>query len=151
VALALGGRYEHGGAAGGLACGEGLAGESLVQQQVAWRRPGLQQVAADVALVDGGGHDAPGPDDAGAQVRLDGQPEAVEPFGVGGVAAEPGMQPIGSRPAVRAADPRGVPDRQRAGIDLLAVIGRDLPGEVAAQLPGRAPQPADPPVSLAYL
>jgi hypothetical protein len=35
-------------------------------------------------------------------------------------------------PGVRAADPGGVPDRQGAGIDLLAVIGRDLRGEVAA-------------------
>jgi hypothetical protein len=42
-------------------------------------------------------------------------------------------------------------DRQRAGIDLLAVIGRDLRGEVAAQLLERAPQPPDPPVGLALV
>src|ERR1022692_2065984 len=43
VALALGRREEHGGAAASLACGEGLAVESLIDEQVARRRPGLQQ------------------------------------------------------------------------------------------------------------
>jgi hypothetical protein len=74
---------------------------------------------------------------------LDGQAEAGEPSGVRGVAAEPGMQPAGPGPRIGAADPRGVPDRQRAGTGLPAVIRRDLPGQVAAQLPERAPQPAD--------
>ena len=52
---------------------------------------------------------------------------------------------------IRAADPRGVLDRQRAGIDLLAVIGRDLRDEVAAQLLERPPQPADAAVGLALV
>ena len=95
VTLALGWRYEHGGAAAGLAGGEGFAGESLVQQQVTGRRPALQQVIGHVAFVDGGGDDAPCADEAAAQAGLDGQAEAVEPFGVRGVAAEPGMQPVG--------------------------------------------------------
>ena len=42
-------------------------------------------------------------------------------------------------------------DRQRAGVNLLAVIRGDLPGEVAAQLPGRGPQPADAAVGLALV
>ena len=126
--------------------------EALIAQQVTGRRPGLEQVGGDLALVDRGGHDAPGADDPGAEVGLDGQPEAVEPFGVRGVAAEPGGQVVARPgPAVRAADPGGVPDRQRGGVDLLAVIGRDLPGQVAAQLPGRAPQPADAAVCLALV
>jgi hypothetical protein len=54
----------------------------------------LEQIAGDLALVDRGGHDAPGPDDPRAEVGLDGQPEAGEPFGVRGVAAEPGGQVI---------------------------------------------------------
>ncbi|HBW18469.1 MAG: hypothetical protein ACLPN6_19430 [Streptosporangiaceae bacterium] len=67
--------------------------------------------------------DAPGPDDPAARVRPDGQPEPVEPFGVRGVAAEPGGQVVArSGPLVRAADPGGVPDRDRGGLDLLAVI-----------------------------
>jgi hypothetical protein len=114
VALALGGREEDGGAAGCLAGRERRAGESLVQQQVTRRRRGGQQVIGHVALVDGRGHDTPGPDDPAAQVCPDGQPEAVEPFGVRGVAAEPGGQVVTrAGPAVRAADPGGVLDRQR--------------------------------------
>ena len=61
-----------------------------------------------------------------AQVGLDGEPEAVEPLGVGGVAAEPGGQVVaGAGPLVRAADPGRVLDRQRGGIDLLAVVFRE--------------------------
>src|SRR5512135_3187865 len=132
-ALLPAGRDGDGGAAGGLGGGEGPAAEALVREQVTRGGPGGQQVAGDLAFVHGGGHDGPGPDDAGAQVRFDGEPEAVEPLGVRGVAAEPGMQPIRPGPRVRAADPRGVPDRQSAGINLLAVIRRDLSGEVTAQ------------------
>jgi hypothetical protein len=44
-----------------------------------------------------------------------------------------------------------VADGQRRGIDLLAVIGRDTRGQVGAELPGRAPQPADAPVGLALV
>ena len=102
VALSFGGRQEHGGAAAGLGGGEGGAVEPFAHQQVKWWRPGFQQLVADVTLVHGSGDDAPGPDDAAAQVRLDGQPEAVEPFGVRGVAAEPGMQPAGPGPGAGA-------------------------------------------------
>ena len=59
-------------------------------QQITRGRPGFQQVQCDLALVHRGGHDAPGPHDPAAQVGLDRQPEAVEPLGVRGVAAEPG-------------------------------------------------------------
>jgi hypothetical protein len=90
----LGRRGEHGGAAGRLFGGECLAGESLVCQQVSRWRPGVQEVGGDLALVHGGGHDAPSADDPRAEVGLDGQPEAVEPFGVRGVAAEPGGQVV---------------------------------------------------------
>jgi hypothetical protein len=56
------------GGAAGLGGGEGGAVESLVHEQVAWQRPVLRQVIAHVALVDGGGHDAPGADAAAASV-----------------------------------------------------------------------------------
>jgi len=42
-------------------------------------------------------------------------------------------------------------DRQRAGIDLLAVIDRQLRREVGAEVLERAPQPADPPAGLALV
>jgi hypothetical protein len=77
-------------------------------------------VFGNLALADRGGHDAPGPHDAAAQVGPGRQAEAVEPIGVRGIAAEPGMQAVRPGPAVRAADPGGVLDRQGAGIDLLA-------------------------------
>jgi hypothetical protein len=67
--------------------------------------PGPQQVIAHVTLVDGGGHDAPGPDDTAAQVCLDRQAEPVEPFAVRGVAAEPCVQATGAGPGIGAADP----------------------------------------------
>jgi hypothetical protein len=61
----------------------------------------------------GGGHDGPVADNPAAQVRFHGQAEAVEPLGVGGVAAEPGGQAVAQPgPAVRAADPGRVLDRQ---------------------------------------
>ncbi len=97
-ALVFGGRDQHGGAAGGLGGSERLAVEALIAQQVTGRRPGVQQVFGDLALVDRGGHDVPGPDDPRAELGLDGQPEAVEPFGVRGVTAEPGGQVV-ARPA----------------------------------------------------
>jgi hypothetical protein len=68
-ALVPGGRDEHRGAAGGLSGGECLAVEALVAQQVAGRRPGLEQVFGDLALVDRGGHDAPGAHDPAAQTH----------------------------------------------------------------------------------
>ena len=87
-----------------------------------------------------------------AEVGLDGQPEAVEPFGVRGVAAEPGGQVVARPgPAVRAADPGGVLDRQRAGVDLLAVIFGQPGRQHRPQLLEGAPQPADPPVGLALV
>jgi hypothetical protein len=46
----LAGGGEDGGAAGRLSGGERGAGESLVQQQVPWRRPGRQQVVGHGAL-----------------------------------------------------------------------------------------------------
>ena len=42
-------------------------------------------------------------------------------------------------------------DRQRGGIDLLAVIGRDLRGQVTAQLLKRFPAASDPPVGFALV
>jgi hypothetical protein len=42
-------------------------------------------------------------------------------------------------------------DRQRGGIDLLAVIGRQPGRQHRPQVLERAPQPADPPVSLALI
>ena len=68
-ALVLAGRHQHGGAAGGLPGGECGAVESLVCQQVTRRRPGLEQVLGDLALVDGGGHDAPGAHDPASRGR----------------------------------------------------------------------------------
>src|SRR6516165_8894241 len=47
-ALVLGGRDEHGGAAGGLGGGERLAVEALVRQQVTGPGPGAEQVIGDV-------------------------------------------------------------------------------------------------------
>jgi hypothetical protein len=84
----------------------------------------VQQVFGDVAVADGGGDDAPGADDPAAQVGLDGEPEAVEPLGVGGVAAEPGGQVVaGAGPLVRAANPgRDRPARPRLGV--LVTMGR---------------------------
>jgi hypothetical protein len=73
-----------------LSRADGVAAEAPVRQQVTRGWAGLQQVRRDVALADGGGHDGPGADDAAAQVGLHRQPEAVEPLGVGGVAAELG-------------------------------------------------------------
>src|SRR6266568_2276836 len=137
--LILRGRDEHGGAAGGLLRGECGAVEPLVREQVTRRRPGLQQVCGDLALVDRGGHDAPCADDAAAKVGLDREPEPVEPFGVRGVAAEPGVQAIEPGPPVRPADPRWVLDRQRRGIDLLAVIGRLAGREGRPELLERPP------------
>jgi hypothetical protein len=109
----------------------------------------LEQVFGHVALVDGGGHDAPGPDDPAAQVGPDRHPEAMEPFAVRGVAAEAGDQVVTrAGPAVGAADPGGVLDRQRGGIDLPAVIFRQPGRQHGPQLLEGSPQPADPPVRL---
>ena len=69
---------EHGGAACGLAGGEGPAAESLVREQVTRGRPRLEQVFGGLALVHRGRHDGPGADDPAAQVRFHGEPEAVE-------------------------------------------------------------------------
>ena len=131
--LAFRGRDQDGGAAGGLPGSECPAAEALVRQQVTRWRTGLQQVRAGLALVYCGGHDAPGPHDAAAQVGPDRQAEPVEPLGVRGVAAESGMQAARAGPAVRAADPGGVLYGQGAGIDLLAVIRRQACGQRAAQ------------------
>jgi len=54
-ALAPGGWDEHGGAPGGLGGDERFAVEALVCQQVAWRRPGQEQVFRHLALVHGRG------------------------------------------------------------------------------------------------
>jgi len=67
-ALVLGGRDQDRGAAGGLGGSKCGAVETLIAQQVTRRRPGGEQVAGDLALVDRGGHDAPGADDPRAQV-----------------------------------------------------------------------------------
>ena len=69
-ALALIGRDEDGGAAGGQLRFEGPAAEALVREQVARGRRGFQQVDRDVALADGGGHGGLGPHDPAAQVVL---------------------------------------------------------------------------------
>ncbi len=114
----------------------------LAGEQVARWRPGLQQVRGDVPLVHGSGDDAPGPDDAGAEVGLDRQPEPVEPLGVRGVAAEPGREPVRPGPAIGAADPGGVLDRDRAGAGLLAVIFGQAGRQQDPYLLERAPQPA---------
>ncbi len=77
------------------------------------------------------------------------KPEAAGPFGVRGVAAEPGGQVVArAGPAVRAADPGGVLDRDGAGAGLLAVIDRPGGRQRLAELLEGAPQPADPPVGL---
>src|SRR5579863_5392046 len=81
-------------------------------------------------------------DDAAAQVGLDGEAEAVEPLGVGGVAAEPGGQVVaGAGPLVRAADPGGVLDRRRGRVGLLAVIRGEPGRERDPELLEGAPQP----------
>src|SRR5215469_4457146 len=148
-ALVFGGWQKYRGAAGLLFSGERLPGEALVHQQVSRWRPGVEQVRGDVALVDGGGHDAPGPHDAAAEVGLDREPEPVEPFGVRAVAAEPGRQAVAwPGPAVAAADPGRVFDRQRGGIHLLAAIGGQPARQVRPELLEGSPQPADSPVGL---
>src|SRR5512135_3104408 len=87
-----------------------------------------------------------------AQARFDGEPEAVEPLGVRGVAAEPGGQVVaGPGPAVRAADPGWVLDRQRGRIHLLAVVLRQPGRQRGPELLERAPQPAGPAVGLALV
>jgi len=150
--LVLAGRDEHGGALGSQLRGEVLAVEALVRQQVTREPAGAEQVDGDLAFVHRGGHDATGAHDPRAEVGLDRQPEAVEPFGVSGVAAEPGGQVVaGAGPLVRAADPGGVLDRDRGGIDLLAVIVGDLGCHHGPYLLERAPRPADPPVRLALV
>src|ERR1017187_4853215 len=147
LALVLRRGDDHGGAAGGVLGGVRSPAEALAGQEP-WRRAALGQVGAGLAVVHGGGHDAPGPDDPAARIGLDREAEAAGPLGVRGVAAEPGMQSARPGPAVRAADPGSMPDRQRRGIDLLAVTGRNARGQVGAELPGRAVQPADPPAGL---
>jgi hypothetical protein len=137
AALLLVRRDEDCGAAGALGGGERPPAEALVREQVTRSRAGFQQVTGDVALADGGQDDGPGPDDAAAQVRLGGEAEAVEPLGVGGVAAEPGGQVIArAGPLVRAADPGRVLHRQRAGVHLLAVVFRE-PGRESGPGPAR--------------
>ena len=99
-------RDEDGGPAGGLGGGERRPAEALVREQVARGGAGFQQVNGYVALADGGRDDGPGADDPAARVGLHGEPEAVEPLGVRGVAAEPGGQVVARPgPLVRAADP----------------------------------------------
>jgi hypothetical protein len=90
-----------------------------------------------------------GPDDAGAEVGLHRQPEPVEPLGVRGVLAEPGREPVRTGPAIGAADPGGVVDRDRAGVDLLAVIFGQAGRQQDPYLVERAPQPAGAAVVLA--
>src|SRR5208282_2555908 len=123
---------------------------ALVQQQrVDAGRVTCDQVGADLALIDGGGHDGPGPDDAPAQVSANRQAEAVEPFGVRAVAAEPGGQVVaGAGPAVRAADPGGVLDRDGGGVDLLDRVGGHGRRPGGAELLEGAPQPAGAAVDL---
>jgi hypothetical protein len=71
---------------------------------------------------------------------------------VGRIAAEPGGQVVARPgPLVRAADPGRVLHRQRAGIDLLAVILRQPGGQDGPELFERAPQPAGSPVGLALV
>ncbi len=55
LALVFGGRDEHGGAADGSLRGERLVVEAFVTGQVSRRRPGLEQVGGDIALVDRAG------------------------------------------------------------------------------------------------
>ena len=50
---------------------------------------GSGQLFGDLASVERGGHDAPGADDAAAQLGPDGQPEAAGPWDVRGVTAGP--------------------------------------------------------------
>ena len=71
---------------------------------------------------------------------------------MGGVAAEPGGQVVPRPgPAVAAADPGGVLDRQRGGVHLLAVIFGQHGRQHGPQLLERAPQPADTAVELALV
>jgi hypothetical protein len=78
-----------------------------------------------------------------------GQAEAVEPFGVRAVAAEPGGQVVARPgPAVRAADPGGVLDRERGGINLLDRIGGNGRCPGGAELLEGAPQSAGAAVDL---
>ena len=88
-------------------------------------------------------------DQAPAQVGADGQAEAVEPFGVRAVPAEPGGQVVArAGPLIRATDPGWVLDRQRGGIDLLHRIGRHGCRPGGSQLLDGAPQPPGPAVDL---
>jgi hypothetical protein len=130
--------------------GERPPPESPVGQQPC-RRAALEQVGVGLALVHGGGHDAPGPDDAATQVSPDRQAEAVGPPGVRGVAAEPRMQAPRPGPAVRAVNPGSMADRKHRGTDLLAVIEGNRGRQSLPELPGRSPQPPDAPAGLALI
>ena len=124
----------------------------LSAKQVTGGRPGFQQVRGGLPLVPGGGHDGPGADDPAAQAGSGGQPEAAAPLRVGGVAAEPGGQVVGRpSPAVRAADPGWVPDRQRGRTGLLAAVFGQPGRQRDPELLKRSPQPADPAVGLALV
>jgi hypothetical protein len=101
--------------------GDAAAGEGLVEQErVVAGGVACGQVGAGLAFVDGGGPRRPGADDACARVSADGQAEAVEPFGRCAVPAGPGVQVVArAGPLPGAADRRGMPDRDRGGIDRL--------------------------------
>jgi hypothetical protein len=72
--------------------------------------------------------------------------------GMGRVAADPGGQVVARPgPPVRAADPGRVLHRQRAGIDLLAVILGQPGREDSPELLERAPRPAAAAVGLALV
>src|SRR5205823_13379032 len=86
--------------------GEAGAGEALAQQERinAGGVPG-NQVRADLAFTGGGGHDGPG----ACPGRCGRPAEAVEPFDVGTVPAEPGGQVVAR--AVHRSGPWSRPER----------------------------------------
>lgn len=71
-ALAVRGRDEQRDAAGWEAGGELPAAEPLVREEVTRGRAFLQHADGDLALADGGGHDAPDAHDPAAQVGVHG-------------------------------------------------------------------------------
>ena len=149
LSLGPGGRDDHVDPGAGHLGGEPAAGEALVQQQrVDGGGVAGDQAGADLAFVDGGGHDRPGADDAPAQVGADGQAEAVEPFGVRAVPAEPGGQVVvGAGSLIGAADPEGcLTGSAEVSICWTGLAGTARPGRRGAA--EGAPQPAGAPVDL---
>lgn len=133
----------------GLLAGPLPTDEATVEEQAFEITP-IEQGIGDVSFVDRGWHDGPGSDEVALEVGEDRQAKAVEPFSVGGIAAEAREEVVRARPIPRwTALPTGMLDRQDAGVDLAPRIGREGLDEFLANEFWGAPEPANPPIELA--